>query len=165
MKRLAILLLFPVMACASITPKDIRGEIHQYGLPEFATKVSPGDWTIIVGNISSGKGEWIALAPDLAPVINQNQANQLTDALYYALAPNAEATLKVLTILDKQHDKYQQGTAISCVFPLNRPKDETQRIYNETRLSLLNAGPQAAQCLWSLEGWMEEVKSDSAKNQ
>lgn len=165
MKRFAILFLFPVIAFASITPKDIRNEIHQYGFADFSAKVSPGDWQITVDNISSGKSEWVALAPDLAPVVNLNQANQLTDALYYALAPNAEATLKVLAILDKQHDVHQQGTAVSCVFPLDKPKDETQRVYNETRLSLLNAGPQAAQCLWSLEGWMEQVKAENAHNE
>ncbi|MFZ4833224.1 hypothetical protein [Rouxiella sp. Mn2063] len=163
MKLLAVLLLFPALASAAMTPQDIREQVHKYGTVEFSAKVSPNEWKAVLDNISSGKGEWIALAPDLAPAINLQQANQLTDALYYALAPNAKETLKVLAILDKHHDKYQQGTALSCVSPLDKPKDEMLRIYNHTRLSLLDAGPQAAECLWSLEGWIEEVKAEEAQ--
>lgn len=163
MKLLAVLLLFPVLVCAAMTPQDLSDQVHKYGIAEFSTKVSPDEWKAVLDNISSGKSEWIVLAPDLAPVINLQQANQLTDALYYALAPNAKGTLKVLAILDKHHDKYQQGTALSCVSPLDKPKDEMLRIYHRTRLSLLDAGLQAAECLWSLEGWIEEVKAEEAQ--
>lgn len=165
-KRLAILLLFPALSFAATTITAIHEDIQRYGAAGFSTHLSPADWQLTLDNISSGKSEWIALAVDLAPLVNQQQADQLTTALYYSLAPNATATLKTLAALDKQHNRYQQGTALSCLFPLDKSMKETVRVYHDTRLSLLDAGPQAAECLWLLEGWMEQVKAENLlKNQ
>lgn len=160
-KYLLILLFIPVLSYSATTITAIHKDIQRYGAAGFSTHLSPGDWQLTLDNISSGKSEWIALAVDLAPIVNQQQANQLTTALYYSLSPNANTTLKTLALLDKQHYRYQQGTALSCLFPLDKSMKETVRIYHDTRLSLLDAGPQAAECLWLLEGWMEQVKAEN----
>ncbi|QLK62612.1 hypothetical protein GE278_18425 [Enterobacteriaceae bacterium Kacie_13] len=163
MKICTALLLFPVMAFAAATPQKLRSEIQKYGEAEFSEKISSDDWKTALDNISSGQNEWISLAPDLAPVINQQQAEQLSEALYYAIAPNAKEALNTLAILDKHKYKHQQGSVLSCVSPLNQPQEEMMRIYNETRLALLDVpGVESATCLWSLEGWMEQVKQEDA---
>lgn len=163
MRFFAALLLFPVMAFAAATPQKLRSEIQKYGEAQFSEKISSDDWKTALDNISSGQNEWISLAPDLAPVINQQQAEQLSEALYYSIAPNAKVTLNTLAILDKHKYKHQQGSVLSCVSPLNQPQEEMMRIYNETRLALLDVpGVESATCLWSLEGWMEQVKQEDA---
>lgn len=163
MRVFAALLLFPVMAFAAATPQKLRSEIQKYGEAEFSEKISSDDWKTALDNISSGQNEWISLAPDLAPVINQQQAEQLSEALYYAIAPNTKEALNTLAILDKHKYKHQQGSVLSCVSPLNQPQEEMTRIYNETRLALLDVpGVESATCLWSLEGWMEQVKQEDA---
>lgn len=162
-KYLLILLFFPVLSYSVTTITAIHEDIQRYGAAGFSTHLSPADWQLTLDNIFSGKSEWIALAVDLAPIVDQQQANQLTTALYYSLAPNPNATLKTLALLDKQHNRYQQGTALSCLFPLDKSMKETIRVYHDTRLSLLDAGPQAAECLWLLEGWMEQVKAENVK--
>lgn len=160
MRYLSLILFCPlIVSAATVTPKSINAELQKYG-NGFSTHVSQADWNTSIENISAGKSEWLSLVPKLAPVLNQDQANQLTDALYYAIAPNAKDTLKTLAILDKQKNKYQQGTDTSCLFPLDKPKGQTEKTYNDTRLSLLDASPKAATCLWLLEGWMEEVQAD-----
>ena len=163
MRVFAALLLFPVMAFAAASPQKLRSEIQKYGETEFSEKVSSDDWKTALENIASGQNDWISLAPDLASVINQQQAEQLSEALYYAIAPNAKETLNTLAILDKHKYKHQQGSVLSCISPLNKPKEEMMRIYNDTRLALLDVpGVESATCLWSLEGWMEQVKQEDA---
>jgi hypothetical protein len=156
-------MLIPVMAFASPTPKEISADIHKYGQEDFASKVAVGDWAATVKKISSGSDEWLRIVPDLASVVNLEQSNQLSGALYYALAANAKSALKTMAILDKHHYKYQQGTAISCVPPFDKITNSDMEIYNHIRLSLLDAGPQAATCLWIMEGWVEEIKADESR--
>ncbi|MBJ7898296.1 hypothetical protein, partial [Bacillus atrophaeus] len=112
---------------------------------------------------STGDDEWLMLVPDLAPVVNLQQSNQLSGALYYALDANAKEALKVMSILDKHHYKYQQGTDIACVPPFDKITNSDMETYNRIRLSLLDAGPQAATCLWIMEGWVEEIKANEAR--
>lgn len=157
---LCVLLTF---SCAAITPAEIQRDIQNDGQHVFAQKISDADWRETLKNISAGNGEWIALAPKLAPVINRQQAIQLGEALYSALLPNAKETLTVLAILDKHQHTYpfQQGIGTSCLPPLNKAGDavEDQSVYEQTRLALLDAGPQGADCLWTMEALAEEVKS------
>ena len=163
MRRLCLLLLVPVMVFASPTPQEITTDIHNYGSKVFATKITSDDWASVVKNISTGNDEWLSLVPNLASVINIEQSNKLASALYYALDPNAKGVLKTLSILDKHHYKYQQGTDISCVPPFDKIIDSEMQTYNQIRLSLLDAGPQAATCLWIMEAWVEEIKADAAR--
>lgn len=163
MKRLCLLLLVPVMVFASPTPQEITTDIHNYGSKGFATKITSDDWASVVKNISTGNDEWLSIVPNLVSVVNIEQSNQLASALYYALDPNAKGVLKTLSILDKHHYKHQQGTDISCVPPFDKIIDRDMQTYNHIRLSLLDAGPQAATCLWIMEAWVEEIKADAAR--
>lgn len=163
MKILPLLFLVPIMAFASATPKDIRTSVQKYGSNSFASKITAEDWAETINKISTGDDEWLMLVPDLAPVVNLQQSNQLSGALYYALDANAEEALKVMSILDKHHYKYQQGTDIACVPPFDKITNSDMETYNRIRLSLLDAGPQAAPCLWIMEGWVEEIKANEAR--
>lgn len=163
MKLLCLLILIPVMVFASPTPKEINANIHKYGSKDFASKINENDWAAIIKNISTGSDEWLLIVPDLASVVNIEQSNQLSNALYYALEQNAKDALKTMSILDKHHYKYQQGTDISCVPPFVKITDTNMQRYNQIRLSLLNVGPQAATCLWIMEAWVEEIKADEAR--
>jgi len=164
MKRWLLLLLLPtITAYSTVTPQDIQHEIDKYGAKEFSKNVAIADWDNTLKNISAGNVEWLSLVPDLSSVINRVQANQLNEALYYAIAPNAKETLKILSVLDKHPRKYQQGTDVSCISPLDKPENEIQHIYEKTRMALLNVGPQGADCLWLLEAWIEEGKAEKAR--
>lgn len=163
MKLLCLLLLIPVVVFASPTPQQINADINKYGSKEFANKVTPDDWAEAVGSISKGSDEWLSIVPHLAPVVNLEQSNQLSGALYSALEPNAKGVLKILSALDKHKYKYQQGTDIACVPPFDKITDTAMQKYNHIRLSLLDAGPQAATCLWIMEAWVEEIKADEAR--
>jgi len=164
-KALLYLLFLPAFTWAPITPAEIQHGIQKDGNHAFARNTPDGDWREILNNISAGKGEWIALAPELAPVMDRQHAIQLGKALYNALLPNAKETLAVLAILDQHQHAYpfQQGTGTSCLPPLNKAGDavENQSVYEQTRLALLDAGPQGADCLWTMEALAEEVKSAS----
>ncbi|TDS88868.1 hypothetical protein EDF78_10964 [Rahnella sp. BIGb0236] len=163
MKIFPLLLLVPIMAFASATPKDIRASIHKYGSNSFSSKITAEDWAEAIKKISKGDDEWLLLVPDLAPVVNLQQSNQLSGALYYALDANAKEALTVMSILDKHHYKHQQGTDIACVPPFDKITNSGMAIYNRIRLSLLDAGPQAATCLWIMEAWVEEIKANEAR--
>ncbi|MEN5017764.1 hypothetical protein ABEH87_15615 [Erwinia sp. Eh17-17] len=149
--------------CAAITPAEIQRDIHNDGQHAFARKISDAAWQETLSNISAGKHEWIALAPELAPVMDRQHAIQLGEALYHALLPDAKETLAVLAILDKHQHAYpfQQGIGTSCVPPLNKAGDavEEPSVYEQTRLALLDVGPQGADCLWTMEALVEEVKA------
>ena len=162
MKRLSLLLLFPFFVFASPTPQEITADIHNYGSKDFPAKITSDDWATVIKNISSGSDEWLSIVPNLASVVNTEQSNQLSGALYYALEPNSKGVLKTLSILDKNHYKYQSGTDISCVPPFDKIIDTEMLIYQKIRLSLFDAGPQAATCLWIMEAWVEEIKNDEA---
>lgn len=159
---LFILILF-AFSCGAITLVKIQRDLQNDGQHAFTQKISDADWYETINNISAGNGEWIALAPKLAPVINRQQAIQLGEALYNALLPNAKETLAVLAILDQHQHAYpfQQGTGTSCLPPLNMAGDavENQSVYEQTRLALLDVGPQGADCLWTMEALSEELKS------
>lgn len=163
MKWWLCLFALPAFTWAEITPAEIQHGIQKDGKHAFARKTPDADWRETLRNISAGNGEWIALAPKLAPVINRQQAIQLGEALYNALLPNAKETLAVLAILDQHQHAYpfQQGTGTSCLPPLNMAGDavENQSVYEQTRLALLDVGPQGADCLWTMEALVEEVKS------
>lgn len=165
MKWWLCLFALPAFTWAAITPTEIQRDLHTNGKHAFARKTPDADWRETLNNISVGKGEWIALAPELAPVMDRQHAIQLGKALYNALLPNAKETLAVLAILDQHQHAYpfQQGTGTSCLPPLNKAGDavENQSVYEQTRLALLDAGPQGADCLWTMEALVEEVKSVS----
>lgn len=165
MKALLCLLFLQAFSCGAITPAEIQRDIQNDGQHVFAQKISDADWRETLNNISVGKGEWITLAPELAPVMDRQHAIQLGKALYNALLPNAKETLAVLAILDQHQHAYpfQQGTGTSCLPPLNKAGDavENQSVYEQTRLALLDVGPQGADCLWTMEALVEEVKSVS----
>lgn len=163
MRILLLFFLAPLMVFASTTPKDIRTSVQKYGSNSFASKITAEDWSETIKKISTGDNEWLLLVPDLAPVVSLQQSNQLSGALYYALDANAKETLKVMSILDKHHYKYQQGTDIACVPPFDKITNGDMETYNRIRLSLLDAGPQAATCLWIMEGWVEEIKANEAR--
>ncbi|UDQ80838.1 hypothetical protein LJN55_02975 [Erwinia rhapontici] len=165
MKCWLFILILSAFSCGAITPAEIQHGIQKDDKHAFARKTSDGDWRETLNNISAGKGEWIALAPELAPVMDRQHAIQLGKALYNALLPNAKETLAVLAILDQHQHAYpfQQGTGTSCLPPLNKAGDavENQSVYEQTRLALLDVGPQGADCLWTMEALVEEVKSVS----
>lgn len=165
MKALLCLLFLQSFTCAAVTPIEIQRDLQTHGKHAFARKTPDADWREILNNISAGKGEWIALAPELAPVMDRQRAIQLGQALFNALLPNAKETLAILAILDQHQHAYpfQQGTGTSCLPPLNKAGDavEDQSVYEQTRLALLDAGPQGADCLWTMEALAEEVKSAS----
>lgn len=165
MKRWLLLLMVPTMALASTGPKDIERDINHYGVNGFSTNIPNSEWMEVLSNISLGKSEWIALAPKLALVIDREQAGELNDALFYAIEPNAKDTLSILSILDKHNYRYQQGTDVTCPSKVLLSEDAIKQHYNNTRIALLNVGPQGADCLWLLEGIVEEIKSDKAHNE
>lgn len=163
MKWWLYLFSFPAFTCGAITPTEIQRDITNFGPHEFVLKVPDSAWSETLENISTGKGEWIALASELAPVMDRQRAIQLGEALYRALQPNAKETLAVLAILDKHQHSYpfQQGIGTSCLPPLNKKGDGVADYdaYERTRLALLDVGPQGADCLWLMEALVEEVKS------
>lgn len=163
MKWWLCLCVLSAFTCGAITPAEIQRDIQNDGQHAFAQKISDADWRETLKNISVGNGEWIALAPKLAPVINRQQAIQLGEVLYNALLPNAKETLAVLAILDKHQHTYpfQQGIGTSCLPPLNKAGNalEDRDAYEHTRLALLDVGPQGADCLWTMEALVEEVNS------
>lgn len=156
MKRMAVFLLAPSLAFATITPHNATRIINNGHLTQ-------PEWSAAINGISSGDNEWLAVAPLLASVADQRQAEQLSAAIYYALEPNAVGALKTLSILDKGQYQYQQGTDISCIPPFDKIEAEKIKTYEGIRLSLLDAGPQAAKCLWIMEGWVEEIKAEIAR--
>lgn len=163
MKWWLTLIAIPAFSSAAVTPDDIQRDIRYFGPAEFSRKIPDADWNTTLASISAGRADWIALAPQLAPVMDRPHAIQLGKALYNALLPNAEDTLAVLAVLDKnQHiDPFQQGTGTSCVPPLNKSGDNLldPQNYEHTRLALLDVGPQGADCLWTMEALAEEVKA------
>lgn len=162
-KRWLTLIAIPAFSSAAVTPDDIQRDIKYFWPAEFSQKIPDADWNTTLTNISAGRADWIALAAQLAPVMDRPHAIQLGKALYDALLPNAEDTLAVLAILDKNQHTYpfQQRTGTSCVPPLNKSGDGLldPQNYEQTRLALLDAGPQGADCLWTMEALAEEVKA------
>lgn len=160
MRRWLLLLMIPAMAYSSITPKDIERDINEYGAKEFSEKIPKSYWTETLNNISAGKGEWIALAPKLAPVINREQARGLNGALFYAIEPNAGDVLSVLAILDKHKYPYPVGSDFTCSSEELLSTDVIKKHYDGIRGALLNVGPQGADCLWLFEGLVAELKAN-----
>ncbi|BDH45918.1 hypothetical protein TUM12370_19620 [Salmonella enterica subsp. enterica serovar Choleraesuis] len=84
--------------------------MHKYGDNQFSAQISSRAWSDALANISAGKSDWLTLVPTLASALDSIKAQELRNSLYYALAPNARETLKILAILDNQKNRYQQGT-------------------------------------------------------
>lgn len=165
MRACLLLLLISTIACSTPTPGDIKNAIKEYNENRPSLELSQKEWQYTLENISDGKSDWIAIAPFLAPVIDRNQAIQLAESLYNSLVPNAKDTLAVLAILDQREQTYiyQQGTDTSCLPPLDDSGTALKNplIYENTRLALLDAGPQGADCLWNLEALAEEIKAEA----
>ncbi|SIO72548.1 hypothetical protein SAMN05444172_8983 [Burkholderia sp. GAS332] len=84
-----------------LSPASIAARIGQQGAdPVVRQLVANGEYEWVLDRIQAGNGQWIALAPRLAPGTDAGTAEDLGIALAYALPENPEAVLSVIDLRD-----------------------------------------------------------------
>ncbi|WP_455819227.1 hypothetical protein [Pseudomonas cerasi] len=69
-------LILQASLCAAVTPIEISRDLQTNGHQAFARKITDTNCRETLHNISAGNGEWIALAPELVPVMGRQRAIQ-----------------------------------------------------------------------------------------
>ncbi|MEM6052814.1 hypothetical protein AAH450_19845 [Erwinia sp. P7711] len=151
-RLLAVTLIMPAVVFAAVTPESATRE-----------PLSASDWNYIAQKVASGQKDWLSVVPSLAPKADQEQADQLEDALATALPTNTKNVLSVLHEIDHTKNSKVGGTDIVCVMKVVKSGKEADVYYADTRLALLD-DPNGAKCLWNLEGVWEEAKQYQNKS-
>ncbi len=136
-----------------LTTKWVMQEIVKHD-PKHAVKVmwDQERYDELLGNISAGKEEWIALAPKIQPGTDAASSEDLGISLADALPKNPQA---VLSILDQS--KWAISFKSVCSIPFIEPEKDFYESYSKSALAAVkavtNAGlaKQKALCLAELQ--------------
>lgn len=98
MFSLGLALVFTTFAaCAQTsTPSSLLQQIDHRGAKAVANSMTDGQWENFLGEVSSGKPEWIAVVPRLAPGTDAGNSESLGIGLAFALPKNPGAVLSAI---------------------------------------------------------------------
>lgn len=86
--------------CTKTTAKAVRDKIERMGVKNYLAYSQPNaehsEWECIISNISSGREEWLALVPVIAPATDAGSADDLSSAMGMALQSNAMAVVRFI---------------------------------------------------------------------
>ncbi len=123
-----VLAAFPAVSTAKTSPTEIGARIDRSGAAATVSELAAKHkWHRVLAHIGTGKPEWLALAPRLAPGTEASQSLALTIALADALPRRAAGVLAVAAIA-----KGPLAIDRVCAAPYIEPK-ATDLAYYRTR--------------------------------
>lgn len=142
-------LLFTVLLCITynatanvIDSNDILKDLKSTSVNDEMQKINAqGEWQTVLNNIKTGKSKWLNVAKEIQTGTDAGTAEDLTEAVAFAIPNNAQGVLSIL------NDDSILNVNSVCVLPVYNVTDEQYNKLVVDSIRVLYKLPNSKACI------------------